>query len=228
MKKDEILPPSEVSFLQWLYSKQRARLEDEEFTPKLGVPQGGINSPILFNFTLYYVLLKVKSRVNKWIDKKFKMFPPEYVKNLRLDVHNLFAFADDLALLLSGVKVYSIFPRCVTTIIRILNEESSKWGLFINWDKSAVQPVGHCKVDQKNVFEGVYKSLKSKEGKKDKKVLTHIKLHSYMDDKNVSFQLPVEKVYKYLGVQVTGTLKFGAQRKFLRQKIGIYLTHSHL
>ena len=58
MKEDKILRNDELVFLFAIYSKLVIRLEKESFIPKNGVPQGGINSPILFNFAMYYFLFE--------------------------------------------------------------------------------------------------------------------------------------------------------------------------
>jgi len=48
MKEDNIMENNKLIFLFTIYSRLAIRLDRESFTPKNGVPQGGINSPILF------------------------------------------------------------------------------------------------------------------------------------------------------------------------------------
>ena len=233
IRKESIPDGNETQFLKWIYARQRACLEGEEFNPKLGVPQGGINSPILFNFTLYFVMKKVKERIDQWIEEKLRIYPPEYVQNVRLSVANLFAFADDLAILVSGAKKNGIFSRGVVLIIRILNDESNKWGLFINWEKCAIQSVGHHRLDCKGGLEGIYAPIKlqtknentAKTKRRTRSRLTHLVLRSFKDDKNAVYKIPYARVFKYLGIQLTGDLDFNEHSKFLRQKIG-YIAYS--
>ncbi len=55
MKDDHILEEDKLVFLFTIYSKLRIKLNYES-SSKNGVPQGGINSPILFNYSMYYFL----------------------------------------------------------------------------------------------------------------------------------------------------------------------------
>src|SRR5687768_16930191 len=45
-----------IDFIFWAYTKLNINLGKESYTPKNSLPQGGINSPILFDFAMHFML----------------------------------------------------------------------------------------------------------------------------------------------------------------------------
>ena len=56
-------PDGDIKFMKWMYSHQIVKTENSEFRPSIGVPQGGINSPMLFNITLFYMMQEFRERI---------------------------------------------------------------------------------------------------------------------------------------------------------------------
>ncbi len=69
MKKDKVMEDDRLTYLFGIYSRLTLKLDKESFPPKNGVPQGGINSPILFNYAMYYFLTEAAERINSRIEK---------------------------------------------------------------------------------------------------------------------------------------------------------------
>ena len=68
MREDCILQEEKLTYLFTLYSRIRIELGKESFNPKNGVSQGGINSPILFNFAMYYFLTEAANKIKElWL-----------------------------------------------------------------------------------------------------------------------------------------------------------------
>ena len=166
---------------------------------------------------------QVQAIVEEWLKRRWTSFSPDQLKFLNLSVHNLYAFADDLALLLSGPKVRGIFRRATGFILQTLQKVSEEWGLFINWDKCGIIPVGSSKLVQQNVFEGIYGTAAVEDQKT--KTLSHVLIKLSGVDGKYSCKLPFCYTYKYLGIQISGNLKFNSHYKFLRKKIG-FISHA--
>jgi len=123
IKKRNILNKDEADFLLWLYSNQSIKLENSEVTTKFGVPQGGINSPILFNFCMYFMLeeLLPKSQeianihLNRNSSIRDSIVP---------SIENTFIFADDLAFHLYGPTKSNALQIYFKKFIILLRDES--------------------------------------------------------------------------------------------------------
>ncbi len=96
MIQDKILDKDKLTFLFEIYNRLRIHLGNYSYKPQNGVPQGGINSPILFNFAMYYFLKDSASRINTRL--KIIEDLPQTPKAMTPD--NNFKWADDLASLL--------------------------------------------------------------------------------------------------------------------------------
>lgn len=96
------------------------------FKPKHGVPQGGITSPILFNFAMYFMLQKLLSKINENI-------PP---LAHAIQTEDLGLWADDLLMILRFWDVAG--PHLMKTICTSLTNIGQKWRPRVNWSKSAI------------------------------------------------------------------------------------------
>jgi len=98
MKEDNILEDKKLTFLFTIYSRLVIKLDNESFTPKNGVPQGGISSPILFNFAMFYFLSETAQIINLRIRQNCGLpnLPDPMTPGRN------FLWADDLATLLKA------------------------------------------------------------------------------------------------------------------------------
>ena len=110
-KPQSILGPNETSFLKALYSRLTLSLGKEKCVPNVGVAQGSLISPFLFNIYLEDLLQKLQT--------------------LDLSIEDLFAYADDLLVL-----CYSLTE--LEKVISLIKEWSSHYNLKLNPTKSGI------------------------------------------------------------------------------------------
>ncbi|HRP37268.1 MAG TPA: reverse transcriptase domain-containing protein [Candidatus Dojkabacteria bacterium] len=65
MLKDKILDRDKTKFLFFLYRRLKIHLGEYSYEPVNGVPQGGVNSPLLFSFCMNYLLTDSASRISE-------------------------------------------------------------------------------------------------------------------------------------------------------------------
>lgn len=211
MKKDKVIEEDKLTYLFTIYSKLRISLNKEDFTPKNGVPQGGINSPILFNYAMFYFLSEAATKINLRI-QQLCGFP--HIPKI-MSPENNFLWADDLATLIKAhpnrakdyIKIY----------FEVLIEVGQKWGLTINFNKSAVMDLFSRKV--------AYKHLSDDETSWDKEKGTMLKLNISPNREQITINLPLVTEYKYLGIRITRDFQPTAHIQGLKKKIN-YLVNA--
>ena len=96
----------DLTFLFCLISKLRIHLGDANFHPQFGVPQGGITSPILFNYAMYFVIQSTMETINLKITNSCLDTPIKRKQSLlayKFQHNDVFTWADDLAIRFSAV-----------------------------------------------------------------------------------------------------------------------------
>ena len=69
MKVDRIMDENKLTYIFTIYRKIIIKLDHFSYTPKNGVPQGGINPPILFNFAMYYFFTEAAEKIKRRIQE---------------------------------------------------------------------------------------------------------------------------------------------------------------
>ncbi len=204
MIHDKILEKDKLTFLFEIYSRLRIHLGNYSYKPQNGVPQGGINSPILFNFAIYYFLSDAAERINTSL-KVLEALP---IKPEAMSPDRNFKWADDLASLLqvhpNRAKLW------IRTYFTILIEEGDKWGLHINFSKSAIMEMFTSRSNY-NFLSDSTTSWHRNKG-------CNISLTIYPDGKQLTINIPVTTNYKYLGVKICRNLRGNHQLEYLKAK----------
>ena len=99
------LSHEDMTFLFSLISRLYIHLGDASFHPHFGVPQGGITSPILFDYAMYFMIQETIEAIDLKIvnssiivsSKKKKVFP-----SYKFQHRDIFIWADDLAIRFSA------------------------------------------------------------------------------------------------------------------------------
>ena len=211
MKRDKIIDEDKLIFLFGLYSRLKIQLGEENFNPNNGVPQGGINSPILFDFAMYYFLTDASERINLRIQLLDQLSITPKVMTRKGN----FTWADDLASLLTVHRKKA--KTWIKAYFTIMLEEGAKWGLHINYEKSAIMEMFSLKTN--------YNFLSDEKTTWTKNKGTSITLTLYPNGKKTKVILPVTPVYKYLGVKITRNLSGDTHIQTLKAKIE-YITHA--
>ena len=205
MKLDRILEEDKLSYLFTIYSRLAIKLDKESFTPKNGVPQGGINSPILFNFAMFYFLTEAAVVINRRIRDSCGL---HHLPN-PISPDKNFLWADDLASLLQ------VHPNRAKEWIKIyfevLIEVGSDWGLTINFNKSAIMDFFTHRTS--------YNHLSDHDTTWDKKKGTELRLDITINGKPSTIAIPLVTDYKYLGVFISRDLTPQAHISYLKKKI---------
>jgi len=188
-KRRNILEENEANFLLWLYSNQIIQCEDSTIQTLFGVPQGGINSPILFNFCMYFMMEELIPECETIATRHLNRTPIT-MKTIVPCVDNTFVFADDLAFHLYGPTESNALQLYFKEFIPILSNHSENWGLRINFKKSGLLPLF-----------------------KSKKEWTR---HCFND---VICGIPIVNEYKYLGVIISSNLSMQSQVNLIKKKI---------
>ena len=204
MNDDKIMDEKKLTYLFSLYSRLKIFLHEHSYQPKKGVPQGGINSPILFNYAMFYFFRDAAERINLQIKLKDGLF---FSPNL-VTPRKTFLWADDLANLIIA------HPNKAKTYIKIfftiLIEEGEKWGLFINFDK--------CGIMEMFTSRRNYNYLSDSETQWKKNEGCNIKLVLYPNSRKREIAIPITTKYKYLGVIISRNLDAKPHLKYLKQK----------
>jgi len=69
---EKFLAQEEANFLEWFYGNQSIYLEDSRFSPQYGLPQGGLNSPILFNYAMFFLMRELREKAKDIAHISFK------------------------------------------------------------------------------------------------------------------------------------------------------------
>ena len=110
---EQVLDKKEIEYLKALYSRNRIKLGEYSFTPNIGVAQGSIISPALFDIYIEDLLKKIE--------------------NLGVNIEDIFAYADDVLILCSSLDE-------VKRVIDFIRKWSLENNLFINEKKSGIVP----------------------------------------------------------------------------------------
>lgn len=202
----------ELDFIFWAYQQLNVQLGSQSFQTNYGVPQGGINSPILFDWAMYFAHEDLQEVINR----------SERTSNQpRANDENSFFFADDAAYgfhLTGPITGHKTFFKQFLQSLRL---SSTKWGLNINWSKSAIMCIlrrlGNAAItelsDEPAKFEG--------KGIHRKALLTF----KYGDDNNQTHSIPLVKCYKYLGIYLQWNIGMEFHIQKTKEKIQ-YITRS--
>jgi len=205
----------EMQFLEWVYQMQTAELHDITFQPKQGVPQGGINSPLLFNFALYYLLDEFKQSFNSQITDVKRLYLPGFLKhqeyqNSLITQENTIAYADDLAFIINLTKKSYYLKRYLKSFYGSLTKISKEWGLSINYKKSGIT---HVRPTRKNNIRKILASIIANE-------------EVELDIGSEKINIPIKSCYTYLGIDINEKLNAQDHIKYLKkqnQKHSIFL-----
>jgi len=113
---------NEVEYLKALYSRNKIRLGEHSFTPNIGVAQGSIISPALFNVYLEDLLKKIEA--------------------YGVNMEDILAYADDVLVLCTSIHE-------LRKVIEIVRKWSSENNLKLNEKKSGIVPFQPRKGKQK-------------------------------------------------------------------------------
>jgi len=204
MLENKILDPQKLTILFTLYSKIKIHLNQYHYQPINGVPQGGINSPILFNFAMFYFLTDAAKRSNFKV--QLAEFLPRPPRAMTPDTN--FLWADDLATLF---RVHSKRAKLwIQIYFTILIDEGEKWSLFINFAKSAIMEMYTCRTNY-NFLSDEKTTWKKGKG-------CSISLNLYPNGKQKTVLIPIKIVCKYLGVKISRDLSRKLQIQALTAK----------
>ncbi len=205
MKEDQILEENKLIFLFTIYSRIKIELNKEAFTPRNGVPQGGINSPILFNYAMFYYLTEASNQINSKIQFECGFLNTPNV----MTPEKNFLFADDLASLIKAHPNRA--KQWIKIYFETLIEVGDKWGLHINFNKSAVMDFFSQKTS--------YDYLSDEKTIWDKANGTILKLNIAPNGKETTISVPLVPEYKYLGIRITRDLTPHVHLRWLKKKI---------
>ena len=211
MRYDKILEEDKLIYLFTLYSQLKIKLGNECYTPRNGVPQGGVNSPLLFNFAIYYCLTEAALTINKRI--QLQEGRPHLPRTMQPEDN--FLWADDLATLLR------VHPRRALSWIKIyfevMIEVGLKWGLTINFSKSAVMHMFSQRTSYRYLSDHptIWTSDKG----------TELTLNITVNNILNTIKIPLVTSYKYLGVRISRNLTPKAHFAELKKKIN-YLVNA--
>ena len=211
MRMDRILGDDKLAYLFSIYNKLVIRLGKEAFKPKNGVPQGGINSPILFNFAMFYFLTEAAELINRRIRQSCGL--PSLPNPMTPELN--FLWADDLATLL---KVHPNRPKeWIKIYFEVLIEVGEEWGLTINFSKSAIMDLFTRRVS--------YNHLSDHNTIWDKTKGTELSYDISIKGIQHTIRVPLVTEYKYLGVILSREFTPHAHIRALRKKIN-FITNS--
>ena len=118
-----------LQFVFYMIRRLNIRIGKQKFQPKHGVPQGGILSPILFNFSMHYML-------EEWLLIVNSLLLTEGYPTISSD--DLGLWADDMLVVFDLPDSNSITRNYLRIITKTLRITALKWGLRINWKKSGL------------------------------------------------------------------------------------------
>lgn len=185
------LEQTESEFLLWLYSNQTIYMEDSQLKTMYGVPQGGINSPILFNFAMYFCLREIREKC-KDLAKSHLNRTPEIQESIIPSTENTFVYADDLAFHLHGPTSSRALQYYTKDLIQLIQKVASEWGLRINHKKCGLLPLFSSKKRWLDVcYNGIFCGI------------------------------PIVDEYRYLGITITSNLSIEEHLKKIGKKLPI-------
>jgi len=107
-----ILQDEEIEFIRAIYSRNVIRLGGKSFRPNVGVAQGSVISPYLFNV---------------YIEDLFKLL----IEDKLVPMDNIMAYADDILVICTGLPT-------LKNIIRLIEKWTKENGMVLNKKKSAI------------------------------------------------------------------------------------------
>ena len=108
---ENIYDHEEIMFLKAMWARTKLKLGNIELTPNVGVPQGSLLSPSLFNIYFEIILKKLQER--------------------NINLNDILAYADDLLIICDSIEQ-------LKGVIKMLKEELKAIGLIMNSKKSAI------------------------------------------------------------------------------------------
>ena len=129
------------TFLFCLISKLNIHLGESSFRPQFGVPQGGLTSPILFNYAMYFIIHMIMEAINSKLSGScisLRTLRKQSLSGYNFQHNDVFIWANDLAIRFSTIywQETKFMLKC---ILECVMSECKKWGLKINFRKSALQ-----------------------------------------------------------------------------------------
>ena len=223
MMRNDGYPQADVLFLKWLYSQQTAKAGGLEFKPSVGVPQGGINSPILFNITLFYMMKEFKQKIQKWIfaDPATSAFKLQLIP----DDNNTLGYADDIAIVLwvyeqaFGKESKIGHLRLLDEYLSVLSDVAKGWGLIINWKKSGVLFLGNKRNYRHLITEKPSQNPTLKSQSNLGNAAVGESYSKYQLARKMTNPIPVVEYYRYLGFYVNNKFNAKESFKFLSRKL---------
>ena len=195
------LPQTDLDFIFWAYAQLRISHGDHSYTPSCGVPQGGILSPILFDFAMFFCMSEIEDKI-KLLFNALPNIPQIIPQPFRSEDNS--AWADDLATIFECQS--NNFKIIIKTILRPLITVSLSWGLKINWNKSALLE---------------FASLRRLYSDYSDAINNHIDLTFNLapyDQPPDLIRVPCVTSYKYLGIYIDRRLSGLAHLDFLKKK----------
>lgn len=154
---------------------------------------------------MYYFLSDAASRINLTIQRQLKLLNTPQM----MSPYKNFLWADDLATLLQ------MHPKRAKEILKIyftiMIEEGEKWGLTINYTKSAIMEMFSKRTNYRFISDQPTQWKKG-EG-------CSIQLTIFPNGKSTTINIPIVAHYKYLGVRISRNLSPEPHLKAIKAKI---------
>ena len=128
-KKTLDINPQHLQFVFYIIRRLNIKIGKQNYQPKHGVPQGGILSSVLFNFSMHYML-------EDWLKIINPILLTEGYPTVSPD--DLGLWADDMLIVFDLPDSNPLVKNYLRIITKTLRETALKWGLRINWKKSGL------------------------------------------------------------------------------------------
>ena len=209
LENNNILPLQELNFIFKMITSLVIYIGDSNFKPRHGVPQGGIISPILFNFAMNFYLTEVLDRLR--------------FEGMLIEPKQFIAWADDLAITLRLSEQEC--RRTVPKILSYLVSYGREWGLRIKFKKSALQRFNL--LQERKPYENLDylnpgKNILWDSNKQSTSIPFQLDL---LDQTKLEVEIPFVFSYKYLGVHINSKLRIDTHLKKTKLKIN-YLSNA--
>lgn len=215
----KVLPKAELDFLFYCFTNFKLTLGKYSFEPGHGVPQGGITSPILFNWAMYFMLKDIVTQMHREYTRR------GIVDQFDFNKHLLFLWADDLAWVIKAKSWEQIHTKLYAGLQALIHH-GKVWGLRIKWTKSALQVMladqpAETIAQKLAGKKKMVRKLDPKRRNPDWEITIDVHYlppnSLQVDDNRV--MLPLVRNYKYLGITLDNTLNFKSHIQKLKRKI---------